>query len=203
MSPFTHGVTGSLIGLCSLWICPELAGAVGGKMNFTLLSALVGQVPDLDCALAVLGEKRGKSPIWQHRGIGHSLVVQIFYALLFPLILGYSGQLYLSGCIYIFVQCGAHLFEDTIDGSFGVYFLAPFNNEPISVFAVCKDIDAEFLAMVEQIKAKGFMTRDDRREIIRILGGEEARQVVRRMVIEAIFNVALCLLWLIAVLIIF
>jgi membrane-bound metal-dependent hydrolase YbcI (DUF457 family) len=146
MSPATHGLAGVVIGGMALKACPELSQNIGDQL-FLLTAFLAGQLPDCDLVTLLLLKKetRKKSPLYQHRGYGHSLIAHLFYATLCPLLIGCITQYYFCAFLYFFIQVAVHLLLDMIDGSFGIYYLAPVYNKPFACYGLVEDVDDALL----------------------------------------------------------
>ena len=194
MSPFTHGVTGVLVGMIALEQQPLLAERVGPG-PFLVLSWFAGQIPDLDCALALMGVKiKGDSPLLKHRGIGHSMWAHLFYSLFFPcLLLNVHGGHYWEAVGYFAIQIALHLIEDMFDGSAGIFYFAPFYNKPIRSVALLPDVDQEIFSLFALIKASGLfkkMLRWEVRfsEIIQAFRNREVRCLFRRVCSELLVS---------------
>lgn len=142
MSPATHGLAGLIVGSAALKICPALSESTG-KEAFMFLAFLAGQLPDVDLlSLLMLKKKtREKSPLYQHRGYGHSLIAHLLYSTICPFLIGCYSQCYWAAFLYFFTQVALHLFFDMIDGSFGIYYLAPICNKPFACYGLVEDVD--------------------------------------------------------------
>jgi membrane-bound metal-dependent hydrolase YbcI (DUF457 family) len=171
MSPISHGMSDLLVGVCALEISPELADLTG-KGWFIALSIFAGQIPDLDCAFGFIGKKiRGSSMLLRHRGIGHSFLAQIAFASFFAMLLVGDTQSvnYFTGFLYFFTQIAFHLLGDMIDGSKGIYYLAPMYNKPLRLFSLMENVDDAILNWCPNTSSQRILKRAKAEMIVNFL----------------------------------
>lgn len=148
MSPASHSIAGGLIGYLALKAVPEIAQAIDPFL-FVSLNVLAGNWPDVDYSLHKVFSKQARknNPLLEHRGYGHSIGAHFLMSLLSPCFFGLfdpTSFLFLVVAAVVWLQIAVHLLLDMIDGSFGVYYFAPFCRRAFRSYALVIDLEEDF-----------------------------------------------------------
>lgn len=148
MSPASHSIAGGLIGYLALQAVPEVALQID-PLYFVSLNIVAGNWPDSDFLLHKVFSKQARiqNPLLEHRGYGHSIWAHLLMAAVSPCFFGLfdpTSSLFLIVAFVAWLQVAVHLLLDMIDGSFGVYYFAPFYRKPLRSFAIVVDLEEDF-----------------------------------------------------------